>query len=309
MTTYFATLVRALVCLVLLVVARNAIADGVYVCSNSSAEGLGYFACGDENTVITDAPGFNDLVAVSPPVAALGRQSFWYAKPPIVWQRWDTTGDASVIGICGGTERTLEKCAYGNGGNSALQVRSSIQNIKIPSPPWTYKKLDCTPSALSEVRMAVSWCQIGGVIYCDLPTGIKRESRVFNFCGNNPKQPSDFSGMSKSELNALDAQVINRAPTPAEFAMIVDLDRKYQPEARVVNSGYATAPMYASNADGTRGKISAHRYPVGAPCNWQKRLLAIKSGKPVGTDYYAVAVDGGTTLYATCKITGALSKP
>ena len=169
---------------------------------------------------------------------------------------------------------------------------------------WEYQKPACMPDKVSEVR----WRHYDTIIvvlwYCDQPRGIRRTWRAFNVSKSG--KSINLAGKTQSELFKLDTAVINRDVTETEKDIMRQLEEAEGIKAKVINSGYTTAPMYSRNADGTRGPAVEKRIPVGAQCDWSLRLVSISNGKEAGTSYYAVV--GENSLYARCQVSGAVSK-
>lgn len=280
---------------------QPSLADGVYTCTKSGA--VNYQDCGDANTVITNAPKDTDLVAVIYS-GTIGPASFWY-NPSMRWIVWSNTSPDTLIGICGGTETDLQKCAYGNGGASQIQARKAIVGLV---SAWQLQPTDCYAKDDEErrqytalpPRLILAW-------YCDRPGGIQGYVRVYTFKDAIKALSADIPFIStKEQKAALDPLVTTRDLTPDEQLAANEFLNLVRPTAQVsVNGTSKTRPIYLAKTDRTVGQKTSLTAPVGSPCAIHDRLVTWDAAHvvPSATSYYAVP--GG---WAICTLYGAVSK-
>jgi hypothetical protein len=118
---------------------------------------------------------------------------------------------------------------------------------------------------------------------CEKPDGIKHWAHFFQW--DNAAEWAARGILPAAEYDAWCAKNC-RTMTANEQLIAASLLAKYGSVAVArANSTYTSRPVYARNADGTRGAlVSTARVAVGARCDVRKRLTA--AGK--GTDYYSV---------------------
>jgi hypothetical protein len=282
-------LVCLLVCALLLVIAGNAKADNVYVCTKSGS--VAYQDCGDANTKIVNVVQPTDLVATTTGTGAycFGPASFWYCST-FAWKQSKDLADTTQVGMCGGTETTLSKCAAGNGGASAVELKKDIQGID-----WilNFTGYECYPKSWDEIRKRKTTTAAVLLWYCNEPTAIYPQW----FSGNPANIPDNILGLSWSAL--ISAFKPSRVSTADEIALVEKLNIDEGVKITVAAISTGTRPVYAATATNTKGNDTGKRVGVGTPCGWKR--LQDSYGK--ATNYFLV--DGG---YALCTVVGITSK-
>lgn len=287
-------------------------ADGVYTCTKAGA--TNYQSCGDTNTVITKQIKADTLVAVTdgcPP----GPSSFWYC-PGMKWLPAASTVPATLIGMCGGSETDLQKCAFGNGGMSAVQPRSTLEGVVWPGS-FVFTAKGCYPHVKEELRWNGSY--LHGIVlwYCDMPRGVVAHSYVWGLRGAPMKTPpTDVPNpgqVSDTQATEILRSLTDHFQEEQEHQAVVAFDDQYGLKAYVVNgSSTVDAPTYSANKDFTRGALLKKRVKLGAECAPAFRLVTISKGVETGTNYYALIiknpVPGEQISYAQCQLNGPISK-